>query len=146
MVCLRELTGILLLSIMSARDIKEQKIHIMWILVFAVFGCAMCYLVRKEAFFLSLGTSAWIAGCCFLASKVSRNGIGRGDIWLLSLLPVWKEGDDLILTFFLAFVCAAIYSLIRFGIRDRTRRFAFIPWISIGFAATAVWKLIRHAP
>ena len=144
MVWLRNIVAVGILFILSIMDLREQKVSGPLLIAFGILGILGEWIWDRGAFGNSVFFCLWITACCILASKVTRQGIGRGDVILLAGMAFWKNGESLILLYALAFVSAAVFSLFRYGFRNRTHRFAFIPWITGAFlVVTCLEKMMK---
>ena len=142
MVWVSQFAAVMLLLCLSLQDMKEQRVSRLLLVIFLMLGIISQVMLFPQKTAMSVFSAIWIWMICLLAGKICGGGIGRGDIWLLIALPFWKREKELVMTLVLCFALSAVYALAIFGIKNKKRRFPFIPWILIGFAATSVLELI----
>ncbi len=130
MVWVRELAAGALLGWLTLEDIKTKKLPMAGLIGFLAGGILLSILLDGRRILIQGLLALWILGCCFLATRISKQGIGSGDLWILAGLPFWKAGNEFLWILMIAFSAGAIYGCLRFGIRDRKQRFAFVPWIT----------------
>ena len=131
------IAGILLLWL-SICDLKSSKIPMWGLMSFCTCGVVRLLLLERSMVLTQGLLCLWIWLSLWLAAKASGHGIGGGDVWLLTSMPFWRTGGSLIWTLLVAFLSAAVYGFLRFGVQGRKTRFPFVPWITVGFVSVGI--------
>ena len=125
--------GIFLLFLLaiSIVDIRRQIIYDEWLVVMGALGLAMSA--------LHFGTGAvnalWGGAAGFLLfyiiRKVSRGGMGGGDVKLALVLGLWLGVENLLVSLYIAFLAGAAVGIVIYFIRG-TRIIPFAPFMALG--------------
>lgn len=111
------------LLLLSAQDMKEMQLSILWIMELGIVG-----LVRAV---YMCGTVEWLPGIIFLSlGYVSGEKIGYGDGWLLLSLGMWMSLEELLYMLSLGLLSCAVFS-----IGSGRRELPLVPFL------TAAWIL-----
>lgn len=87
--------------------------------------------------FLLSGLSG--GGILLAAAMATKGGIGGGDIKLMTLLGLSVGLTDTIIILVLASVSALMYGMVkRIVTHDKNLRIAFVPFLTLGYAATLI--------
>ena len=127
---MRLLTGILMLGCAvatSVYDIKRRAIPVSMLLVYSVVT-VICSLGQ-----IGIG-GALTGGCFFLVSRLTKEAIGYGDCWVITLFGIYLGAKDLIRLLFTASFFAAVVSLIWMWKQGWKREgsLPFVPFLTIG--------------
>ena len=137
-VWISEVVALGLLLWLALYDRRTLRVPVYGLFTFFGLGLVRLVALERQALVGQCLLSFWVVLCLWLAGRASGHGIGSGDIWLLAALPFWRTGIGLLWTFLIAFFCAAVYGLLRFGIKGRKQQFPFVPWIALGYAAGSI--------
>lgn len=132
----------LLLVIMAFKDIREHKVSVsMLVLCGIIVG-----IVNGIAWFTGtlaiwkIHLAGFVIGLFFIGiSKVTREGLGYGDSWLLCILGgylgIWSMLEMLVMAWMLIALAAGIM-LVRSGFRKKDS-LPMVPFITVGYIT--VW-------
>lgn len=127
------------LSLMSYQDIKYKEIYLrdainLNILMFIL------YLLKPYSL-ISLFTGVLIVLFMFIISKISKQTLGCGDLYILISL-VFSKGENIINILLFSFLIIMIYSLILIIYKKNiNREVAYIPFIFMGYLIQVMYEL-----
>ena len=130
MVSIKWIFEMILLSIMGIEDLKTQHIHMFWLILFTISGFLFASF-GKTVVELSVITGLFLLISGIIVRKISKGGVGIGDIWLIAALPLWESGDRLLAICLLAVILSGIYSIVLTLWNHSIRSVAFVPWVGI---------------
>lgn len=137
----RIVTG-LLLALMSYKDIREHKVSVSMLMLCGIISGITCanVMIMETSEVWKLHLVGFLIGLCFIGiSKVTREGLGYGDSWLLCVLGtylgIWSMLELLVITWVLTAIAAGAV-LVRNRFKRRTS-LPMIPFIAVGYMS--VW-------
>lgn len=78
-------------------------------------------------------------GILLAAAMATKGGIGGGDIKLMALLGLMAGLSDALFILMTASILALLYGLVkRIVTHDKNLRLAFVPFLTLGYAATLI--------
>lgn len=132
MVSIKYIFEFVLLGVMGIEDLKKQEFHTLWCFVFMIAGIGFCLVLYGFRHLLvSVVCGIWIVLIGILIRKITRKGIGGGDVWILAILPLWENDNVLWTIYVLAIVLSGIYSAVITIWKQTQKTIAFIPWIGV---------------
>ena len=121
-----------LLLIMSIEDYKTKKISVCLLVSFMLCGFgSMLLLNDRSMIYMSLFCSIWIGILGLIVYKVSKKGIGFGDIWLMTSLPFWETGMRFFYICILSIVFSGLCSIFLYLKKSSNSEIAFVPWVGM---------------
>lgn len=119
--------------VVSMCDWKRRSISIKLLAAYSV-ATMICVLLDTEGKLTSIGGGIVIGALFFLISQLTKEAIGYGDSWMITLLGAYVGGKDLIRLLFTASFLAAVVSLIWMWKQGWKREgsLPFAPFLTIG--------------
>ena len=115
-------------------DLKMREIPIWVLLLFSGATVVSTLFGGQEVRTIVIG---FFIGCFFLVlSKVTKEAMGYGDSWIITLLGIYLGAEKLLWTLFIASFLAALASLYQMWKQnwDRTGSLPFVPFLAVGAA------------
>ena len=128
-------TAVFFLSLISITDFEQYVIFDVVLIPFAFFGILFSLLFELpllERFVSSICSATFFFALMF----ISKNGIGGGDVKLVSTLALWLGAEKLISTVLTASILGGVFALLLllFRIKRHTDFFAYGPYFCIAAA------------
>lgn len=137
----RIVTG-LLLALMSYKDMRKHKVSVSMLMLCSIISGITCasVMIMGPSGVWKLHLVGFMIGLCFIGiSKVTREGLGYGDSWLLCILGaylgIWSLLELLVITWGLTAIAAGIM-VVRTRFKRKTS-LPVIPFITVGYMS--VW-------
>lgn len=132
MVSVKMLLEFVLLLVMSIQDYRTQEIHMGFLFLFTGMGFIFCIWQQNEMqIMIRILCGLWILGIGFLVWKITKGGIGLGDVWLISCMALWETGTRLWEICVLAIMLSGIHSILMYLWKQTSKTIAFVPWVGI---------------
>lgn len=111
----------------SEYDWKRRLIPVKFLWIYSA-AAVLCAFPNIKIGGLMIGILFWVI------SKITKEAIGYGDSWVITLLGIYLGGKDLIRVLFTASFLAAIVSLILMWKQGwkREGNLPFVPFLTIG--------------
>lgn len=129
-----EILVALFLLIIGYKDWKSKQISCLLLAAMTVAIIALRFIVVKDTIWSTLGGVA--IGIFFLAlSKCTRESVGYGDSWLISLLGIFLGGKTLLEIVLLATFFASLFSIIYCIRRGWNKKYTvpFVPFLAAAY-------------
>lgn len=124
----------LLLALCAIGDWKKKEVSLLMLILMSVLAVVFACFCKDISLWMRL-VGAGVGGICFLISKCTKESIGYGDSWLITILGVHLGGMRLLQLLLLASVVAGVIALF-FLWRRRWKKHTtlpFIPFLSLAF-------------
>ena len=116
-------------------DLKIRAIPIWVMMLFSIVTVLVCLFCRRER--MGIMAAGLMIGMFFLIlSKVTKEAVGYGDSWIITLLGMHLGAEKLLWALFIASFLAALASLYQMWKQnwDRMGSLPFVPFLAIGTA------------
>lgn len=127
------------LILCSISDLHSKKIPTVLLVVMSVVVLIFCFILcRKDV--LDVTGGIMIGSLLFLVSKYTKEAIGYGDSWLISLLGVHLGGISLLEVAMTAFFLAGMISLAGLVWKHwkKTVTIPFVPFLTIAYLGVII--------
>lgn len=129
--------GLILLALLAGQDIKEKKISVDKLLVFACM--AVLYRIFIKQFFWQEILGCMIPGTILLLlSWVTKEGIGYGDGMAVIVLGLWTGGWFALHVMGLGIMLCGMYAVICL-VRKKRDAIPFIPFLLAGMEVALIY-------
>ncbi len=117
----------------STCDWKSQRIPVAHLWNYTV-AAILCTLLHIEGRLLLTAVGLLIGATFFVISKVTKESIGYGDSWVITLFGIYVGGKDLVRLLFTASFFAGLVSLIWMAAHQwkREKELPFVPFLTLG--------------
>ncbi len=126
-----------MLILLSARDIQSQQVPVCILIPANLLaaGWGLRNLIDGKGDIIILAGGIGVGAVFFLISKVTREGMGYGDSWVILILGIylglWKLLEVLAGAFFLLLLVSVICLTVRK--MSRRCRIPFLPFLTAGY-------------
>lgn len=126
--------GGLYLGILSVLDIRTRKIP-RWLLILGMSGTILLKSISKNSSIVLVVSGVAIGFLFCMISKVSKETLGMGDSYLITILGAFVGGWNLLYILAYAFLFSACYSVIvlLFHRFNRKIQIPFIPFLMVAY-------------
>lgn len=129
--------GLIFLAVLAAQDIKEKKISVDKLIVFAVM--AVLYRICIKQFFWQEILGAVIpGGILLLLSGATKEGIGYGDGMAVLVLGLWTGGWFAFHVMGIGIIFSGIYAAVCL-VRRKREAFPFVPFLLAGMEVALIY-------
>lgn len=132
-----------ILAGLSFTDLKYRKIPCSMLVTGSVLAAGYCFLCCKNQILLNLG--GLLIGLLFLAvSRMTREGLGYGDSWLLCILGLYLGAGELLELLAVAWAGVAVAAMIVLCAKKYKRGISLpmVPFIAAGYMAAWVSEFL----
>lgn len=131
---IRQLSMLSVLAICSYEDMKNKRISIKWLMIFAAEGSLLWIFYGEQSIFEMI-TAICPGLCVLLLAWITRGGIGEGDGLLLMVIGIFLGVADVLKIFLYGLFLSGAYAAALFviGKKDRKYEIAFIPFLLLAF-------------
>lgn len=136
---IEDLVILVFLILCSISDLHSKKIPTVLLLVMSGVVLIFCFIsCRKDV--LDMTGGIMIGSLLFLVSKYTKEAIGYGDSWLMSLLGVYLGGISLLEVAMTAFFLAGMISLTGLVWKHwkKTVTIPFVPFLTIAYLGVII--------
>lgn len=127
----------------SLTDLKYRKVSRSMLVLGSVLAAGYCLLFCKEHILLNLG--GLLVGMLFvLVSKVTREGLGYGDSWLLCALGLYLGTWSLLELLVIAWIGVAVAAIVVLSVQKYRRgaSLPMVPFIAVGYVTMWVSEML----
>lgn len=122
--------SLLFLALLAAEDIREKRISVYKILLFA--AAAIVYLLLSERFgWREISGALLPGGLLLLLAFLTREGIGYGDGAAVAVLGLWTNGRFAMMTAAAGIMLAGGYGVFCL-LKKRKELIPFLPFLLLG--------------
>lgn len=131
------------LGIESIHDIRQHKVRMISVFVFAGIGLGM-NIVGKEISLRDMAAGVGVGLLCLLVAKFTHEEIGCGDGWVLCTTGIYLGGRENLVLFFAAAVFAAVYAVVLIVVckKERKTEIPFVPFLFAAHMVQMGWCLL----
>ena len=116
------------------KDWKTKRISVMWLAVLGIGVCAVQLYLKETGIWSILGASLIGAGF-LLAGRCTKEAVGYGDGWLITILGIYLGAERLLEVLLSAGVGASLFALWRLSRCNWSRRLSipFAPFLAAAY-------------
>lgn len=129
--------GLIFLAVLAAQDIKEKKISVNKLLVFA-FMAVLYRLFMKQIFWQEILECMIPGAMLLLLSQATKEGIGYGDGITVIVLGLWTGGWFAFHVMAIGIILSGIYAVIQL-VRKKRDAIPFIPFLLAGMEVALIY-------
>ena len=140
-VCELAETGMLLfLAVAAKRDVRTKEITVGYLIAGIITVVIYQFFWGKPSI-LSFVLGIITGGIFLWLSKLTEEGIGYGDSFMILILGAFLGVWKLMLVLMLAFSGVSLISMIglRLGVLSRSSKVAFYPYLLAGYVGSLLW-------
>lgn len=122
----------------SYEDIRERKISNKFVAAMIAVGIILAAVpLSAEAFIRSFICAAVTAAAAFLTEKLSKGGLGRGDVFILAATGLYIGGVSMLAVVFMSLLALFLFSVAGLLLKklNMKSRLPYIPFLLIGVIA-----------
>lgn len=127
-ICMGVLAGLAVL------DMHSRQIPVSILVLGSLAALGYQVFVGKEYIWIIFG-GIGVGALFLLVSKVTREGMGYGDSWAISILGIYLGIWKLLETLFAAFLFLGVAAVICLSVKKMPRKYKipFVPFLAIGY-------------
>lgn len=132
---IKSIVLIAFLAFFTYEDIKSRKVSNIVVIIMAAAGLLLvCVTASWDSISKSLICSAVTGAAAFLTEILSRGGLGRGDVLILTAVGLYIGGWSMFLIVFISLLALCIFSLVGLALRkvNLKSKLPFIPFLLVG--------------
>ncbi|MBC7960210.1 MAG: prepilin peptidase [Vallitaleaceae bacterium] len=122
------------LAVLSFFDFQDKSVPLGWVVAGGVCGLATMFLTHEQQLVQQLLVALIITGSMLLISKVTKEGIGCGDGYVLGLMSLFIGWKLAVGIFVLALFLSALFGILLIILKKAHKKstLPFIPFLLVG--------------